>query len=86
MFPKIEKTGLISNQQNVKDMPKFHKRSNYKKRRLCPLKNFLNLSVNGLMVTCYQVPDPSEMKMRNSLKISNFNFMDVQNWNVTYYY
>jgi hypothetical protein len=26
------------------------------------------------------------MKMRNSLKISNFNFMDVQNWNVTYYY
>jgi len=32
------------------------------------------------------VPDPPEMKMRNSLKISNFNFMYVQNWNVTYYY
>lgn len=78
MFPKIEKPGLISNQQNVKDVKCQNFRKDQIKKTLCSLKNFLNLSVNGLMVTCYPVPDPTEMEMRNSLKISNFNFMDVK--------
>ena len=42
-----------------------------KKSRLCPLKNFLNLSVNGLMVMCYEVPDAWD---ENEKFFENFKF------------